>query len=115
MTKSMTERRANISGKPKHSLDANRADGNSKNKQRRNAATVRRLKMYKMCLRRSAMIMLQEEVKRMDLGTWFAIHCLRRDKVVDSSDVVVQVLDARDPQGNKMLPIREAFERAWQE
>ncbi|KAL6144536.1 hypothetical protein ACLB2K_055228 [Fragaria x ananassa] len=54
MTKSITERKANISGKPKHSLDANRADTNSKNKQRRNAATVRRLKMYKVMPKRDS-------------------------------------------------------------
>lgn len=44
MTKK-TERKVNISGKPKHSLDANRTDG--KNTDRRSAATVRRLQMYK--------------------------------------------------------------------
>ncbi|KAM5574547.1 nuclear/nucleolar GTPase 2 [Rosa sericea] len=45
MTKK-TERKVNVSGKPKHSLDANRTDG--KNKELRSAATVRRLKMYKV-------------------------------------------------------------------
>ncbi|XP_062029577.1 nuclear/nucleolar GTPase 2 [Rosa rugosa] len=45
MTKK-TERKVNVSGKPKHSLDANRTDG--KNKEQRSAATVRRLKMYKV-------------------------------------------------------------------
>ncbi|KAK9929345.1 hypothetical protein M0R45_026447 [Rubus argutus] len=44
MTKK-TERKVNISGKPKHSLDANRTDGKNTNK--RSAATVRRLQMYK--------------------------------------------------------------------
>lgn len=44
MTKK-TERKVNISGKPKHSLDANRTDG--KNTDKRSAATVRRLQMYK--------------------------------------------------------------------
>ncbi|KAF5738534.1 nucleolar GTP-binding protein 2 [Tripterygium wilfordii] len=39
------EKRVNVSGKPKHSLDANRKDGSSANS--RSAATVRRLKMYK--------------------------------------------------------------------
>ncbi|WCJ32163.1 Nucleolar GTP-binding protein 2 [Euphorbia peplus] len=43
MTKS-TERKANVSGKPKHSLDANRSNAPS---DKRTAATVRRLKMYK--------------------------------------------------------------------
>ena len=42
MTKK-TERKVSVSGKPKHSLDANRSDGN---KNARSAATVRRLKMY---------------------------------------------------------------------
>eukprot|EP00262_Sarcandra_glabra_P013480 TRINITY_DN3742_c1_g1_i1.p1 TRINITY_DN3742_c1_g1~~TRINITY_DN3742_c1_g1_i1.p1 ORF type:complete len:530 (-),score=100.74 TRINITY_DN3742_c1_g1_i1:140-1729(-) len=37
------ERKVIVSGKPKHSLDANRGDGN---KDARSAATVRRLKMY---------------------------------------------------------------------
>ncbi|XP_010500925.1 PREDICTED: nuclear/nucleolar GTPase 2 [Camelina sativa] len=40
------EKRANVSGKPKHSLDANRADGKKKTTEGRTAATVRRLKMY---------------------------------------------------------------------
>lgn len=39
------EKSVNVSGKPKHSLDANR-DGGSKNKGGRTSATVRRLKMY---------------------------------------------------------------------
>jgi len=34
----------NVSGKPKHSLDVNRS--NDAKKERRSAATVRRLKMY---------------------------------------------------------------------
>lgn len=38
------ERKVNVSGKPKHSLDANRANGGIKDG--RSAATVRRLKMY---------------------------------------------------------------------
>lgn len=37
------ERKVSISGKPKHSLDANRKDGKNDS---RSAATVRRLKMY---------------------------------------------------------------------
>lgn len=37
------EKKVNVSGKPKHSLDVNRSDGN---KNSRTAATVRRLKMY---------------------------------------------------------------------
>lgn len=37
------EKKVNISGKPKHSLDANRTD---KKNGSRSAATVRRLKMY---------------------------------------------------------------------
>ncbi|CAN6928069.1 unnamed protein product [Brassica oleracea] len=41
------ERKANVSGKPKHSLDANRADGKKKTTEGRTSATVRRLKMYK--------------------------------------------------------------------
>lgn len=39
-----TERKVNMSGKPKHSLDVNRTDGKSES---RSSATVRRLKMYK--------------------------------------------------------------------
>lgn len=39
----MRERKVNMSGKPKHSLDVNRKDGKSDS---RSAATVRRLKMY---------------------------------------------------------------------
>ncbi|KAK4771175.1 hypothetical protein SAY87_031707 [Trapa incisa] len=38
------EKKVNVSGKPKHSLDVNRKDGKS---EARSAATVRRLKMYK--------------------------------------------------------------------
>ncbi|TYK01950.1 nuclear/nucleolar GTPase 2 [Cucumis melo var. makuwa] len=38
------EKKVNVSGKPKHSLDVNRS--NEKNKNGRSAATVRRLKMY---------------------------------------------------------------------
>lgn len=37
------EKKVNVSGKPKHSLDANRKDGKNDS---RSAATVRRLKMY---------------------------------------------------------------------
>lgn len=37
------ERKVNVSGKPKHSLDANRTDGKAGT---RTASTVRRLKMY---------------------------------------------------------------------
>lgn len=37
------EKKVNVSGKPKHSLDVNRSDAN---KNSRSAATVRRLKMY---------------------------------------------------------------------
>ncbi|OVA13235.1 GTP binding domain [Macleaya cordata] len=37
------ERKVNVSGKPKHSLDVNRSDGKNDS---RSAATVRRLKMY---------------------------------------------------------------------
>ncbi|KAJ7948632.1 Nuclear/nucleolar GTPase 2 [Quillaja saponaria] len=37
------ERKVNVSGKPKHSLDVNRTDGSANS---RTAATVRRLKMY---------------------------------------------------------------------
>ncbi|BAT92546.1 Nuclear/nucleolar GTPase [Vigna angularis] len=39
------EKKVNVSGKPKHSLDVNRS--NDTKKERRSAATVRRLKMYK--------------------------------------------------------------------
>ncbi|XP_068498287.1 nuclear/nucleolar GTPase 2-like [Phaseolus vulgaris] len=39
------EKKVNVSGKPKHSLDVNRS--NDSKKERRSAATVRRLKMYK--------------------------------------------------------------------
>ncbi|TQD72402.1 hypothetical protein C1H46_042057 [Malus baccata] len=41
-----TERKVNVSGQPKHSLDANRSDAKAKNKDARSGATVRRLKMY---------------------------------------------------------------------
>ncbi|VVA94072.1 unnamed protein product [Arabis nemorensis] len=41
------EKKSNVSGKPKHSLDANRADGKKKTTEARSAATVRRIKMYK--------------------------------------------------------------------
>ncbi|XVE50316.1 hypothetical protein DITRI_Ditri01bG0152200 [Diplodiscus trichospermus] len=44
MAKKNKEKKVNVSGKPKHSLDVNRSDG--KNKDSRSAATVRRLKMY---------------------------------------------------------------------
>lgn len=40
------ERKVNVSGKPKHSLDVNRSNDATK-KEVRSAATVRRLKMYK--------------------------------------------------------------------
>ncbi|XP_065863208.1 nuclear/nucleolar GTPase 2-like [Euphorbia lathyris] len=39
------ERKANVSGRPKHSLDTNRS--NAPSSEKRSAATVRRLKMYK--------------------------------------------------------------------
>lgn len=46
MVKKQTkERKANVSGKPKHSLDTNRSNDVS-SKESRSAATVRRLKMY---------------------------------------------------------------------
>ncbi|VVB00384.1 unnamed protein product [Arabis nemorensis] len=41
------EKKSNISGKPKHSLDANRADGKKKTTKARTATTVRRVIMYK--------------------------------------------------------------------
>ncbi|KAI4374704.1 hypothetical protein MLD38_012667 [Melastoma candidum] len=44
MTKKSKERKVNVSGKPKHSLDVNRKDGCKG--ESRSAATVRRLKMY---------------------------------------------------------------------
>ncbi|KAL0662006.1 hypothetical protein Bca4012_098843 [Brassica carinata] len=47
------EKKANVSGKPKHSLDANRADGKKKTTEGRTSATVRRLKMYKTRPRRT--------------------------------------------------------------
>lgn len=40
------ERKVNVSGKPKHSLDVNRSNGAGVDKGARSAATVRRLKMY---------------------------------------------------------------------
>ncbi|KAJ6841096.1 nuclear/nucleolar GTPase 2-like [Iris pallida] len=47
MAKSKTkERKVNVSGKPKHSLDVNRSNGAGVDKGARSAATVRRLKMY---------------------------------------------------------------------
>lgn len=42
----MKEKKSNISGKPKHSLDTNRSNGAIKNTNSRSAATVRRLQMY---------------------------------------------------------------------
>ncbi|CAL9764494.1 unnamed protein product [Musa acuminata subsp. burmannicoides] len=42
----MKERKVNVSGKPKHSLDVNRSNGGAVDKGARTAATVRRLKMY---------------------------------------------------------------------
>ncbi|KAF9666794.1 hypothetical protein SADUNF_Sadunf16G0265600 [Salix dunnii] len=42
----MKEKKSNISGKPKHSLDTNRSNGTTKNTNSRSAATVRRLQMY---------------------------------------------------------------------
>ncbi|XP_010062885.2 nuclear/nucleolar GTPase 2 [Eucalyptus grandis] len=47
----MKEKKVNVSGKPKHSLDANRKDGKS---EARSAATVRRLKMYNSRPRRNS-------------------------------------------------------------
>ncbi|KAI4366079.1 hypothetical protein MLD38_022002 [Melastoma candidum] len=44
MTKKNKERKVNVSGKPKHSLDVNRKDGGKG--ESRSSATVRRLKMY---------------------------------------------------------------------
>ncbi|WOL14407.1 nuclear/nucleolar GTPase 2 [Canna indica] len=40
------EKKVNVSGKPKHSLDVNRSNGAGADKGARSAATVRRLKMY---------------------------------------------------------------------
>ncbi|XP_042374654.1 nuclear/nucleolar GTPase 2-like [Zingiber officinale] len=40
------ERKVNVSGKPRHSLDVNRSNGAGVDKGARTAATVRRLKMY---------------------------------------------------------------------
>ncbi|KAJ8752324.1 hypothetical protein K2173_003960 [Erythroxylum novogranatense] len=40
------EKKVNVSGKPKHSLDVNRSNGSSSKNGSRSAATVRRLKMY---------------------------------------------------------------------
>ncbi|KAJ6752083.1 hypothetical protein OIU85_002502 [Salix viminalis] len=42
----MKEKKSNISGKPKHSLDTNRSNGKTKDTNSRSAATVRRLQMY---------------------------------------------------------------------
>ncbi|MED6143525.1 Nuclear/nucleolar GTPase 2 [Stylosanthes scabra] len=41
------ERKVNVSGKPKHSLDVNRNNGAATKENTRSASTVRRLKMYK--------------------------------------------------------------------
>lgn len=51
MAKKNTERKVNVSGKPKHSLDVNRSDGKNNS---RTAATVRRLKMYNTRPKRNA-------------------------------------------------------------
>lgn len=40
------EKRVNVSGKPKHSLDANRSNDSKSSTNTRSAATVRRLNMY---------------------------------------------------------------------
>lgn len=48
------EKKANVSGKPKHSLDANRADGKKKTTETRSKSTVNRLKMYKTRPKRNA-------------------------------------------------------------
>jgi len=48
------EKKSNVSGKPKHSLDANRADGKKKTTETRSKSTVNRLKMYKTRPKRNA-------------------------------------------------------------
>ncbi|KAJ6966470.1 nucleolar GTP-binding protein 2, partial [Populus alba x Populus x berolinensis] len=50
----MKEKKSNISGKPKHSLDTNRSNGTIKNTNSRSAATVRRLQMYNVRPRRDS-------------------------------------------------------------
>ncbi|CAN8321621.1 unnamed protein product [Cochlearia groenlandica] len=47
------EKKSNVSGKPKHSLDANRADGNKKTTGDRTAAKIRLLNTYKRKPKRS--------------------------------------------------------------
>ncbi|XP_002528567.2 nuclear/nucleolar GTPase 2 [Ricinus communis] len=60
------ERKVNVSGKPKHSLDTNRSNGSSSST--RSAATVRRLKMYKnKPLRDSKGKILKHDLQSKDL------------------------------------------------
>ncbi|CAK8578709.1 unnamed protein product [Lathyrus sativus] len=60
------ERKVNVSGKPKHSLDVNRS--NVSKTESRSAATVRRLKMYKVRpVRNSGGKILREEYQSKDL------------------------------------------------
>ncbi|XP_040989208.1 nuclear/nucleolar GTPase 2-like isoform X2 [Juglans microcarpa x Juglans regia] len=129
MTKAVKEKKVNISGKPKHSLDSNRKDGTDGS---RSAATVRRLKMYNTRPKRnSAGKVLKNEFQSKELPNtriqpdrrWFefiflilsllGMHLdlrLRGSALSYWQQIMshwlrklmgLRVLDARDPQGTR--------------
>ncbi|RZC80664.1 hypothetical protein C5167_043251 [Papaver somniferum] len=95
----MKERKVNVSGKPKHSLDVYRSDGNSGT---RTAATKRRLKMYKTKPKRNSKgKILKHEYQEKDLPNtriqpdrrWFD-----NTRVIDPKELE----EFRDELGNKL-------------